>query len=352
MARKKIDLYGAAFDPRVDIASEQTEVNADSSNFSMVLQNPPTNTLMRTLGTTENITIDKQGTATIRNEGLEIKIRNFLTVGAGRTSTLKLFVAFVNALTEATVKTKEIEIPLKEYMESRGITDEKEARRQTNEDLDLLMSCSISFRYPKKPKPRKGRKADDLPAYMQDFDDYQIIQHKGIRNGKIALTFSDKIYEMLLSSPVMPYPDLLLRLNDKRNPNSFYFLWRISELKNMNIGENNEDIISVTTLLRASPKMPTYEEVMKKNRDPGRRIMEAFYRDMNALEDAFSYELWHERGRKLTPDEESNLTYSTFAGLMVHIYWNEYPDQTKRLEQKKGGNGQQRRTHKTKSPEK
>ena len=331
---KRID---PVLSPRITVAEQTTEVTASDSNFSMVLQNPPTNTLMRTLGTTDNITIDpKTGTATIRNEGLEIKIRNFLQVGAGRTSTLKLFVAFVNTLTEAAIKTKEIEIPLKDYMESRGISDEKEARRQTNEDLELLISSTVSFRYPKKTKkkPEKGKKEPELPAYMQDFDDYQIIQHKGIRNGKIALTFSDKMYEMLLSSPVMPFPDLLLRLNDKRNPNSFYFLWRISELKNMNIGECNEDIISVTTLLRASPKMPTYEEVMKKNRDPGRRIMEAFFRDMDALDEAFDYELWHERGRKLTDDELYNLSYSTFAGLMVHIFWNEYPDQTKRLERK------------------
>lgn len=190
-------------------------------------------------------------------------------------------------------------------------------------------------------------KGKNPPAYMQDFDDYRICQHKGIRNGKIVLTFADDLFNMLISSPVMPYHDLLLRLNDKRNPNSFYFLWRVCELKNMNIGEPNEDVVAVTTLLRASPKMPTYEDVMKKNRDPGRRIMEAFKRDMDALDEAFDYEFWHERGRKLTDDELYNMTYSTFAGLMVHIIWNEYPDQTKRLERKaahkKGGNGQHKK---------
>ncbi len=346
--QKKID---PTLDARIAFDGASVEVSTgDAKSFSMIFQNSATNTLMRTLGTTDHVDIDhRTGTATIRNEGLEIKIRNFVQIGAGRTSTLKLLVACIKTLTEAPIKTKRVEIPLKDYMESRGISDEKEARRQTNEDLNVLYESSVSFRYPTKARGKT------TAAYMQDFDDYRICQHKGIRNGKIALTFADELYNMLIASPLMPYHALLLRLNDKRNPNSFYFLWRVCELKNMNIGASNEDIISVTTLLRASPKMPTYEEVMKKNRDPGRRIMEAFLRDMDALEEAFDYELWHERGRKLTDDELYNLTYSTFAGLMVHIFWKSYPDQTARLEKKSkipektGGKGQQKTSHKKKN---
>ena len=57
----------------------------------------------------------------------------------------------------------------------------------------------------------------------------------------------------------------------------------------MNIGKNNEDIISVKALLSDAPYIPSYEKVMKTGRQLNQRIIEPFERDMDALSETLCW---------------------------------------------------------------
>ena len=132
--------------------------------------------------------------------------------------------------------------------------------------------------------------------------------------------------------PVMPYPPQLYALNNKRNPNSFYFLRKIAEHKNMNVGKKNEDTISVKTLLSASPYLPAYKKVMATDRHLDTRIINPFERDMDALADTLKWEYCHRNGEPLSNEELSKFNYQLFKDCLIHTTWLDYPDQTARLE--------------------
>lgn len=95
------------------------------------------------------------------------------------------------------------------------------------------------------------------------------------------------------------------------------------------------------------------EKLTATDRAFGRRIIEPFERDMNALSSFLSWEYCGKNGSPLPAHDLSMQDYETFAATRVHVFWTgEYPDQTKRLERKearkrgvadskKGGSGQQ-----------
>ena len=302
----------------------------EKSTFSTIRQGTATNVLTKVRPNTKrNTTIDPvTGTATIKEGNLTITIPAFTTDNPSfRTSTYQLLDALTVALTESGANSKEVTLPLKEFMEKRGLVNERETRKQVKDDLETLFNARISF----KESRGKGREAD--------YEDVRIIGRKGIRNSIITVAFWDDFYNILVGYPVMPYPVQLFRLNSKRNPNSFYLLRKITELKNLNAGKKNEDIISVPTLLKSSPYFPTYEEVMATDRHINQRIIEPFERDMNALNDTLTWHYCHANDTPLTEEELKEqelhtMPYDFFTKLRIKVTWRDYPDQTARLERR------------------
>lgn len=292
--------------------------------FSTIRQGTATNALTKVKPSTKRNTVIDQitGVATITQGTLTITIPNFTELTSFKTSTYQLLDALTVKLTETGAQSPLVALPLEEYMGKRGLKDKKEARKQAEHDLETLFNAKISF----KEKRSKGQE--------QDFHDIRIIDSKGIRNGIINVSFGSGFYSILSSYPVMPYPDLLWKLNSKRNPNSFYLLRRIAEHKNMNIGKKNEDIISVKTLLASSPYLPSYEEVKESNRNFQDRIIDPFERDMDALEETLTWAYCHSNNSPLTDEELESFNYETFISLMIKTEWRIYPDQSARLERK------------------
>ena len=162
-------------------------------------------------------------------------------IGTPTTATWQLLDMITVEFTESGAKSRDVQITLDKYMEKRELKDRKEARKQVTKDLELLRVSAINFTEPRK----KGE--------PQGYYKLNISSGAGIsKSGVITFSFSDKFYNLLMGYPVMPYPPQLYALNNKRNPNSFYFLRKIAEHKNMNVGKASEDIISVKTLLAAS----------------------------------------------------------------------------------------------------
>lgn len=292
-------------------------------SFSTIRQGTGTNALTKIRATEgKNTVIDSiTGTATIKQGDFILTIPNYAQLTGLKTSTYQLLDAITVALTETGAKSPTVVLPLSEYMKRRGLKDRKEAKAQAKADMEILRGASFSW------EEKRGKKTESY-SFVNLADSGEIK-----RNGDIVFTYGSTFYNILLGYPVMPYPSQLQRLNAKRNPNSYYLLRKITEHKNMNIGKRNEDIIAVKTLLANAPFIPTYDEVMQKDRALSRRIVEPFERDMDALADTLKWSYCHSKGEvdntiTATPD------YDIFKELLVKIEWENYPDQADRLERK------------------
>ena len=312
-----------------------------TSTFSVIRQGTATNALTKIRAVMgENTQLDEfTGNATIQQGGLSVFLPHFEALGGLKTSTYKLLDAITVALTESGAPSPTVTLSLEEYMAKCELKDRKEARKQAKADLETLRVASISF----KEKRKKGDK-----GYLN----LNITEAVGIsRSGIITFKFTEGFYNLLLGYPVMPYPPQLWSLDSKRNPNSYYLLRKIAEHKNMNAGKKNEDTISIKTLLEVAPYLPSYDDVMKGNRNLTARIIEPFERDMDALNPTLLWNYCHSNNVPLSNEELEGMTYDLFKTLMVRIVWTDYPDQSERLEKKrlaleakkkarkKGGNG-------------
>lgn len=294
-------------------------------DFSTIRQGTSTNALTKFRAITgKTATIDSvTGTATIKQGNFTLTIPNYEQLAGLKTSTYQLLDAITVALTESGAKSPTVILPLSEYMKRRGLKDRKEAKNQAKADMEILRQASFTW------EEKRGKNTNSF-TFVNLADSGEIR-----RNGDIVFTYGNTFYNVLLGYPVMPYPSQLQTLSSKKNPNSYYFLRKIAEHKNMNIGKKNEDVIAVKTLLAVAPFIPTYEEVMQdKGRALTRLIIEPFERDLDALEETLSWTYCHSNNTPLTDEELATLSYDVFKDLLIHTEWKDYPDQTARLQRK------------------
>lgn len=295
--------------------------------YPLIRQGTATNILSKIIPIEQRNTTINRITGTAKVEAAAgnatLTIPDFVSRAGFRTSTHQLLDALVLELTKDGAKSPFVSIPLSEYMEKRGIKDAKEARKQVNSDLQELYDATFSFQ-----EKRKN-------AAAKDYHDIRIIDSKGIKKGIINISFGSVFYEILKSYPLMPYPAQLWRLDNKKNPNSYYLLRRISEHRNMNDGKKNADTIAVKTLLAAAPFLPTYDEVQSSNRNFRSRIIDKFERDMDALSDTLTWHYCHRNNTPVSDQELSTMDYELFESLLVNVQWADYPDQTQRHERQR-----------------
>ena len=295
------------------------DIEKEARSFHTIRQGNTTNALAK-FGE-RDMEIDQFTNKAIFRKGeITLEIPNYDKIRGLKTSTQQLLDIICINLTESGAKSPTVSFPLEEYMAKRGLKDRKEARNQIKADLELLQQANIKA---------EQRKRGNTVYY----EFINIADSGKIENGYITFTFGTSFYNMLLSYPVMPYPAKLLQINGNKNPNSSPFGRKIAEHKNMNVGKPNENIIAVKTLLEVS-KLPTYEEVMKGNKNVTNRIITPFERDLDALADIFKWHYCHTNGSPLS-DNELPPNYETFKELLIFIEWNEYPDQTERLKRKR-----------------
>jgi len=197
---------------------------------------------------------------------------------------------------------------LREYMDERGLSDEKSLRQQIERDLDIIYGASINF-------VRRGKSGD--------FRDMRIISDKGIKNGIVFYEFTRAFFDALLNNKntrlmYMQFPVALLKAANIKNNPWAYFLGRRAALhRHMNRGHANENIIGIDTLLAACPDFPTLKEVMASSGNITRRIIEPFERDMNAQIAAYTWEY---------QDGERPKTGKDFMAANVIIHWKDKPE--------------------------
>lgn len=331
------------------------EAPKPSTGFSMMVQGTATNRLRVTA--TRNIKIDRNGNATIEEEGFKAFFRDYAKLKGGlSTGVKKMLDAGALQLTKNNhFRLKEgqkidtaVAIPLEEYGRMRGydLTPRKtateaeaeaekkrldnvkcEMRKRANAELEILFSLSLSWTEPGKKK-------------NADYSDVRILQSKGIKGGYINMRFSEDIAAYLNHAFIMQYP-LALQGVDERNPRTYNIGYKLALHHSIdnNRAKGTANIISVKSLLEACGDIPTFEEV-QASKDRGhweRRIKDPLEKALDAVQAEGVIQSWeycNSKGVALEAGQVTIADYETFIELYILFAMEGEPDQSERLQRK------------------
>ena len=316
--------------PRTDSGEQQADFIAPAINpsqeqapikdgFYLLAQSHSSNKLSKKL--TERMAdpaqFDLYGNGSITEKDFRLFIKGYAELVSGvKQSAAMLLDSLMITATENGLQDTLVKLPLRQYMDMRELSDEKEIRKQIKSDIDALER--ISFEYKGIGKQRGAWLKVSIAGGTVG----------QIKNGDIIFRFNQDFFDSFKVGVgnrylYMYFPREALQGNIRANPWKYWLARKISEHKRMNIGKPNEDIISVQTLIDACPNFPTYEEVMSGNRGVTQRIIEPFERDLDALSPTLSWEY-----QDLS---ENPKNYQEFVSANVVTRWSAYPD-TPRIE--------------------
>lgn len=207
------------------------------------------------------------------------------------------------------------QIPLIDYMQLCDLSAQRNAKKQVINGLGNLFNLSITL----KEEDKKNKLIIGKSRLISSFR---------VKNGFIFAESTNLFLYVIKKSKYMTLPNQLFRINALKNPYSYYFLKKISELKNMNINSSNEDIITIHKLLESCPTMPKYEDI-KRSGAINQRIKDPLFRDLDALDETISYELITTSKEKISIEKAKELPFEEFECLRVHVSWKAYPDRRK-----------------------
>ena len=285
------------------------EIEKVFDQYLKLPQGTHTNSLAHKLTTKiSNQQLDSDGRGIITDKNFKLFIEGYdKLVNGANASAVKLFdAAVINCGKNRDALAR---IPLADYMELRGLKDEKEARKQIKCDMEVLKA--VKFEY----KGTGKRKSDWLSISLYG-------GRAGIYKGVIEFMFSRDFYASIPENQFMFIPPKYFSIRDRYNPHSSSFLRRIAEHKRMNLGKTNENNIGVETLINSSTTFPKYVET--KGSHFAQLILEPFERDMDAAPNI----KWHYAGEQPT-------NYNDFIKSSVVITWEDYPDVGKLTQHKK-----------------
>lgn len=249
---------------------------------------------------------DLIGNGSIISDNFKLYIEGYDKIANGaNTSTVKLFDAFIMDCGKR--QDSIAKIPLDEYMRLRGLKDEKEARKQIRNDIEVLKSIKFEFEGTGK---RKGDWTN-LSLYGG---------FSGIHKGIIEFRFTPEFYDSVPDNQFLFIPSEYFSTKDKYNPHAAYFIRRIAEHKRMNLGKTNENIIGVETLINSSPTFPKYEDVYSQFTQ---KILNPFEKDMDSMTSI-----------KWNYKKEQPTNYNEFLRSNIAIMWVDYPDVLKLTKKK------------------
>lgn len=330
----------------LEVDSQQLE-----ERYKNMLQGKPTNALTATSGkrASYNPLNDR---ATITQDDVEIFINKYNSINTLDAKahkvldllTLKLTANFPfgENVSEASInKHRTVNLSVDEYKEHLGLKDTKEARKQLTEAIAVIYNTSLQWQEERWiiPEGKKRRVKTIVPHQTRIIDDVAMVKGelKPIKKGVAEVKFSYTLAEYLAQAYIMPYPLSLLKVNTRLNPNSYYFGKKMVSHHNINAGKANSNIISVKTLLKCTPELPTYNEVMSGNKNIYNRIIAPFERDLTELvtnETLVSWNYCNSKHQPLTDEQKQPLNYDKFIDLYVEFDLTNYPDKTKRLQEK------------------
>ncbi|MCD7908195.1 MAG: hypothetical protein LUH04_11035 [Clostridium sp.] len=303
--------------------------------YALMLQNSATNAIAHTSARKNSFTVHpvtKEGT--LKSGDLTLFIKDF--VSPLRISAHKLLDALAIELTKqidfrgtSMLHTK-VTLSLKRYMDLCGQNPNNKpqvdkARILAEEDLNTLYHVSFEW--------REG-------VGKRNFFKTRLFSDVEFKKGDITATFTPTLAEYLQNAYLMQYNLSLFKLSS-RNPHIWHIARKLNEhysiYKNRTAGTANT--LSVQSLLRAAPDIPSYEEVTEADRHYMKRIIMPLENSLEQLVEAGvlrEWTYWNARNRPVSGKQLANMTYETFIKLFVHFeFVNTLPDPIPRLEGKK-----------------
>ncbi len=241
---------------------------------------------------------------------------------------------------EELLRYSEITVTLREYMELRGLKDVKSAREQLNKEVEKLYNLSVEWTEKRHETytTKNGRKRKKIAPIKWEMRLLSAAEKDAgkVKNGRVKIKISPEIaYYFYKAGAPMWYNKALLTIDAKKCPHAVYIGRKILEHYNLNFAKNNENRISVKTLLEYCPDLPKYEDITQKGRQVTERIIRPFERALKELEKTGFLLKWQyeRRGKGDVPDVEAvAYTYEFWKEWIIVFELADYPDQTERVQ--------------------
>lgn len=192
-----------------------------------------------------------------------------------------------------------IDFSVKDFMVRCGLKDRKQARKQLERDLFALLSVVYTS--------QRGR-----AAILDSYD---------MHHGRVYAVLSQGFIDEMEKQDYFLLPMEYYSLDRQRYNYAPALLYYMVMLRYFNSKKNNKNRISIRSLL-AFAKFPTIEEVRATSNNSIRgRIVEPFFRNLNALSGVARFKFYDERKNKLTQQEVQALQYDDMLRVIIHIEW-------------------------------
>lgn len=218
-----------------------------------------------------------------------------------RTSTHKLLDVLLNQCTKT--DSRKLQFSIRDYANLMGISDYYNARKQLVYDMKALFALAM-----------------EIKDKNSNFIILRFMERYGLHGGAVCAELTPSFIELLKSCTVAPLPVGIFRINSHKNPHSYYFGRKLSELIYMQKG--NFCKIKIENLIKSSPLMPSEEELQTSgNRNYVQRIMTPFIRDMGALPKEIEYKYIYNNDN-ISREELQGMTYKRFKTVTVQASLN------------------------------
>lgn len=227
------------------------------------------------------------------------EIKDLIKIDA---STDRTLTALLGCIPESSYGKNEVvraETTLDNLMKLYGQKDRKSARASIRRDLDTLAGLTIRT-------DDKGGLEDYIGVPLAG-DIYGIS-----KNGVVGFSFSPSFMLLLgfkANGAFTSYlPQELFKVNMKYNPHAWTIGKKLINHSGANLGDANENILSVKSLLEWVESIPGEEEIAEGARQYTKRIIEPMERDLSALVDLGVLDFWdycHEKGAPLAAEEQA-----------------------------------------------
>ena len=192
-----------------------------------------------------------------------------------------------------------IDFSIRDYMLRCELKDRKQARKQLTRDLFSMLSIVYST--------NQGRK-----AIMDSFE---------MHHGRVYAVLNQGFIADMAKQDYFLLPMEYYTLDRQKFNYAPALLYYMVKLKYMNSKKSNRNRISIRSLL-AYGKFPTIEEVRAtRNNSIKGRIVEPFFRNLNALTGVARFKYYDEHGNELTREEVQELCYDDMLRIIIRIEW-------------------------------
>lgn len=289
-----------------------------NEDFSIIRQNKIFNNLPTVQTNKRNtktvITDDKQIKTEVTNDDntIILTLEKKLKDACINPTTHKMLDFIMLSWSADGARAREFEFSLQDFMQLFQLNDKKHAKEQIDKHIDQIANISCI---------KTGQ-----ASYLWLFEEIKPTDDKQ----GFQITFTPKFYDKYVKpTRVMYYPNTLFAIDTKKYPHAYNIGRKFASHRRINQNKNskNIDTLSIRNLLPCCPKMPTYNEVMKSNRDIKGRIYEPFLQNLNALDEVyniFGYDLEYNK-EPIDTETALQLNYTEFKKINVRITWSNYP---------------------------